>query len=58
MDEIIETVERTGRITPPGHPAYDFQPKTDLVFDEKVPLPGHANGICPSLLSIRTDACC
>ncbi|MGI0524203.1 L-serine ammonia-lyase [Rhizobium giardinii] len=45
MDEIIETVERTGRITPPGHPAYEFQPKTDLVFDKKVPLPGHANGM-------------
>ncbi|MEK1932454.1 MAG: serine dehydratase beta chain, partial [Pararhizobium sp.] len=45
MDEIIETVERTGHITPPGHPAYDFQPKTDLVFDKKVPLPGHANGM-------------
>ncbi|MDO9415332.1 L-serine ammonia-lyase [Pararhizobium sp.] len=45
MDPIIETVERTGRITPPGHPAYQFQPKTDLVFDKKVPLPGHANGM-------------
>ena len=30
---------------PPGHPAYEFQPKTDLVFDKKVPLPGHANGM-------------
>ena len=45
MDGIIESVERIGRITPPGHPGYAFQPKTDLVFDKKVPLPGHANGM-------------
>jgi L-serine dehydratase len=45
MDAIIDEVERSGRITPPGHPAYRFQPKTDLVFDKKVPLPGHANGM-------------
>lgn len=45
MDGLIETVERTGQVTPPGHPAYQFQPKTDLVFDKKVPLPGHANGM-------------
>ncbi|MBP2239254.1 L-serine dehydratase [Sinorhizobium kostiense] len=45
MDAIIEEVERTGRISPPGHPGYLFQPKPDLVFDKKVPLPGHANGM-------------
>ncbi|MFK0165608.1 L-serine ammonia-lyase [Rhizobium sp. NPDC090279] len=45
MDSIIDEVERSGRITPPGHPAYRFQPKTDLIFDKKVPLPGHANGM-------------
>ncbi|UFX09418.1 L-serine ammonia-lyase [Sinorhizobium meliloti] len=45
MDGIIEQVERTGRITPPGHAGYMFQPKTDLVFDKKTPLPGHANGM-------------
>ncbi|WP_373413947.1 L-serine ammonia-lyase [Ensifer aridi] len=45
MDATIEEVERTGRVTPPGHPAYAFQPKTDLIFDKKVPLPGHANGM-------------
>ncbi len=45
MDALIEDVERTGRITPPGHPSYEFQPKTDLIFDKKVPLPGHANGM-------------
>ena len=45
MDAIIAEVERTGRITPPDHPAYHFQPKTDLVYDKKQPLPGHANGM-------------
>ncbi|PZM10787.1 L-serine ammonia-lyase [Rhizobium tubonense] len=45
MDAIIAEVERTGRINPAGHPAYEFQPKTDLVFDKKTPLPGHANGM-------------
>ncbi|MDX1188739.1 L-serine ammonia-lyase [Sinorhizobium medicae] len=45
MDEVIEEVERTGRITPPGHPSYAFQPKADLVFDKKMALPGHANGM-------------
>ncbi|AWM24644.1 serine ammonia-lyase [Sinorhizobium fredii USDA 205] len=45
MDAVIDEVERTGRVTPPGHPSYAFQPKTDLVFDKKVPLPGHANGM-------------
>ncbi len=45
MDAVIDEVERSGRITPPGHPAYQFQPKTDLIFDKKVPLPGHANGM-------------
>lgn len=45
MDAIIAEVERTGRVTPPGHPAYEFQPKTDLIYDKKVPLPGHANGM-------------
>ncbi|MBB3318894.1 L-serine dehydratase [Rhizobium sp. BK181] len=45
MDGIISKVERSGRISPPGHPSYGFQPKTDLVFDKKQPLPGHANGM-------------
>ncbi|QRM55404.1 L-serine ammonia-lyase [Sinorhizobium sp. BG8] len=45
MDAIIAEVERTGRIKPPGHPGYEFQPKHDLIFDRKTPLPGHANGM-------------
>ncbi len=45
MDEIVATVERTRRVTPEGHPGYDFDPASDLVYDRKRPLPGHANGM-------------
>lgn len=45
MDQIIAEVERTRRIAPPGHPEYGFDPRVDLVFDKKHPLPGHANGM-------------
>jgi L-serine dehydratase len=45
MDMLVAEVERTGKINPPGHPAYDFRPKDDLVLDKKNPLPGHANGM-------------
>ncbi|MGF0538035.1 L-serine ammonia-lyase [Agrobacterium sp. ES01] len=45
MDDMIAEVERKAQVTPPGHPAYAFQPDTDLVFDKKNPLPGHANGM-------------
>ncbi len=50
MDEILGEVERTGRVTPPGHPGYAFRPATDLVFDRKQPLAGHANGMSFSAL--------
>ncbi|MBU4529674.1 MAG: L-serine ammonia-lyase [Hoeflea sp.] len=45
MDGIIASVEKSRKVSPPGHPHYDFDPKTDLVFDKKTPLPGHANGM-------------
>ncbi|PWW03654.1 L-serine dehydratase [Hoeflea marina] len=45
MDAIIGSVEASRSVTPPGHPTYHFDPKTDLVFDKKTPLPGHANGM-------------
>jgi L-serine dehydratase len=50
MDAIIADVERTGRVTPPGHTSYEFKPATDLIFDKKQPLPGHANGMSFSAL--------
>ena len=45
VDGMIGDIERSRKVQPPGHPAYDFDPKTDLVLDKKVPLPGHANGM-------------
>ncbi|WP_027486400.1 L-serine ammonia-lyase [Allorhizobium undicola] len=45
MDATVETVMKSGEVCPPGHPAYRFQPATDLVLDKKTPLPGHANGM-------------
>lgn len=45
MDEIVADVQRKGEICPPGHPAYRFQPASDLVLDKKTPLAGHANGM-------------
>jgi L-serine dehydratase len=45
IDKIIADINKTGKVRPDGHPAYDFDPKTDLVFDKKEALPGHANGL-------------
>lgn len=45
IDEIVSAIKETRQVTPEGHPAYDFDPKTDLIFDKKQALPGHANGL-------------
>jgi L-serine dehydratase len=45
MDAVIAEVDRSGQVRAPGHPPYLFQPKDDLVFDKRQPLPGHANGM-------------
>ncbi|QLF70553.1 L-serine ammonia-lyase [Peteryoungia desertarenae] len=45
MADMIAEVARKGRVTPHGHPAYEFNPKDDLVYDKKTPLSGHANGM-------------
>lgn len=45
MDPIVEEIRETGRIEPPGHPAYRFRPAVDLVLDTRTPLPGHPNGM-------------
>ena len=44
-DAQIEEIRTTKRVSPPGHPAYRFDPADDLVLDKKTPLPGHANGM-------------
>lgn len=45
VDAILAEVARSKRVQPPGHPAYGFDPDSDLVMDRKKPLPGHANGM-------------
>ncbi len=45
VETIVARITETGRVEPPGHPAYRFNPETDLVLDRKTPLPGHANGM-------------
>lgn len=44
-DGVIGKIKAEGRIFPPGHPSYRFDPSADLVLDKKTPLPGHANGM-------------
>ncbi|MBC2886799.1 L-serine ammonia-lyase [Ochrobactrum sp. CM-21-5] len=45
MDSEVEKVFAQKKVQPKGHPAYYFDPKSDLVLDRKTPLPGHANGM-------------
>ncbi|MGI6853110.1 L-serine ammonia-lyase [Mesorhizobium sp. 1B3] len=44
-DAIVDRIKGEKSVSPPGHPAYRFDPATDLVLDKKAPLPGHANGM-------------
>ena len=44
-DGMVAAIAEAKRVTPPGHPAYRFDPARDLVLDRKTPLPGHANGM-------------
>ncbi|MGL4488353.1 MAG: L-serine ammonia-lyase [Rhizobiaceae bacterium] len=44
-ERLLENTARSKTIQPEGHPAYSFDPATDLVLDKKTPLPGHANGM-------------
>jgi L-serine dehydratase len=44
-DRIIAEISARKEVTPPGHPAYAFDPDKDLVLDKKTPMTGHANGM-------------
>lgn len=44
-EQMLAAIREKKKITPPGHPGYRFDPETDLIFDRKHPLPGHANGM-------------
>jgi L-serine dehydratase len=41
----LDTVSKTGKIQPDGHPEYLFNPKTAIRFDFEKNLVGHANGM-------------
>jgi L-serine dehydratase len=43
--QVYESAVAQRIVAPDGHPAYDFDPGTDLVFDRKTALAGHANGM-------------
>lgn len=45
MDVVVKAVYQNRTVNPPGHPAYQFDPAHDLIFDRKHPLPGHTNGL-------------
>ncbi len=45
MDGQLATIAGEKMVRPKGHPAYRFDPQSDLVLDKKQPLPGHANGM-------------
>ncbi|WP_159586444.1 L-serine ammonia-lyase [Chelativorans xinjiangense] len=44
-DEVLGKIRQTRHLSPPGHPEYRFDPESDVIFDRKAPLPGHANGM-------------
>jgi len=50
VDARLARIRAARKVRPEGHPAYDFDPATDLVMDRKQPLPGHANGMAFSAL--------
>ena len=45
MDGIVDAVKTNKRVTPEGHPNYQFDPAINLVMDKKMALTGHANGM-------------
>ncbi|MEO1746576.1 MAG: serine dehydratase beta chain, partial [Pseudomonadota bacterium] len=45
MASRLEAVRAHCKVEPSGHPAYDFDPDSDLIFDKKQALPGHPNGL-------------
>ncbi len=44
-DGLVAAIGEAKQVSPPGHPAYRFDPARDVVLDRKTPLPGHANGM-------------
>ncbi|AQX18225.1 MULTISPECIES: L-serine ammonia-lyase [Bartonella] len=42
---LFEQVKREKKVWPEGHPVYRFDLESDLIFERKRILPGHANGL-------------
>jgi len=45
IEPALQAIAARKTVAPAGHHPYRFDPQTDLVFDRKHPLPGHANGM-------------
>ncbi|WP_336279146.1 L-serine ammonia-lyase [Bartonella sp. CB175] len=45
VGSLLEKVEREKKVQPEGHPAYLFNSHSDLIFERKITLPGHTNGL-------------
>ncbi|EJF87567.1 L-serine ammonia-lyase [Bartonella vinsonii subsp. arupensis OK-94-513] len=45
MGFLLEKVIREKKVQPKGHPTYQFDLQSDLIFERKKVLPGHANGL-------------
>ncbi|EJF80634.1 L-serine ammonia-lyase [Bartonella sp. DB5-6] len=45
MGFLLEKVAREKKVQPEGHPAYQFDLQSDLIFERERVLPGHANGL-------------
>ncbi|WP_336276836.1 L-serine ammonia-lyase [Bartonella sp. CB178] len=45
ISPLLEKVKREKEVQPEGHPAYKFDLRNDLIFEWKITLPGHANGL-------------
>lgn len=48
IDDLLAQLHQTSKVQPDGHKEYSFDPKTDLFFDKKQVLEGHANGMIMS----------
>lgn len=45
MNDIVAHVNKTGKIMPEDHPAYDFSPEKDIVLARDKRMPLHTNGL-------------
>ncbi|WP_336288478.1 MULTISPECIES: L-serine ammonia-lyase [unclassified Bartonella] len=45
IGSLLKKVEREKKVQPEGHPAYKFDLHDDIIFERKITLSGHANGL-------------